>query len=44
MEDGSVLERMGAYMDALRNMNLNSLGEVVDAFEALPKGLEGIWK
>lgn len=38
MEDGSVLERMGAYMDALRNMDSNSLGEVVDAFEALPKG------
>lgn len=38
MEDGSVLERMGAYMDALRKMDSNSLGEVVDAFEALPKG------
>ena len=38
MEDGSILERMGAYMDALRGMDINSLGEVVDAFEALPKG------
>ena len=38
MEDGSILERMGAYMDALRGMNSNNLGKVVDAFEALPKG------
>lgn len=38
MEDGSILERMGAYMDALRGMDLNSVGEVVNAFEALPTG------
>ncbi len=38
MEDGSILERMGAYMDALRRMDTSNLGEVVDAFEALPKG------
>ena len=38
MEDGSILERMGAYMDALRGMDINSVGEVVNAFEALPTG------
>lgn len=38
MEDGSMVERMGAYMDALRGMDINTVGEVVDAFEALPKG------
>ncbi|MEC7800759.1 MAG: hypothetical protein VX609_05665 [Verrucomicrobiota bacterium] len=38
MEDGSMVERMGAYMDALRGMDLNTIGEVVDAFESLPQG------
>lgn len=38
MEDGSMVEKMGAYMDALRSMDENTLGLVVDAFEALPKG------
>ncbi len=38
MEDGSILERMGAYMDALRGMDINSVDEVVNAFEALPTG------
>ena len=38
MEDGSMVERMGAYMDALRGMDSSSLGQVIDAFEALPKG------
>ena len=38
MEDGSMVERMGAYMDALRGMDVNNVSEVVDAFEALPKG------
>ena len=38
MEDGSLEERMGAYMDALRGMDVNSVSEVVNAFEALPKG------
>ena len=38
MVDGSLVERMGAYMDALRGMDVNSVSEVVNAFEALPKG------
>jgi hypothetical protein len=38
MEDGSMVEKMGAYMDALRGMDKDTLGLVVDAFEALPKG------
>lgn len=38
MEDGSMVERMGAYMDALRGMDINTVSEVVDAFEALPTG------
>ena len=38
MEDGSMVERMGSYMDALRIMDPSNLGQVIDAFEALPKG------
>ena len=38
MEEGDMLERMGAYMDALRRMDESSLVEVVQAFESLPKG------
>ena len=38
MEGGDMIERMGAYMDALRNMNSSNLPEVINAFEALPLG------
>ena len=38
MESGSMVEKMGAYMDALRGMDFNTVNEVIDAFEALPKG------
>ena len=38
MEEGDMVERMGAYMDALRRMDESSLLEVVEAFESLPKG------
>lgn len=38
MEEGDMVERMGAYMDALRRMDQSSLVEVVEAFESLPKG------
>ena len=31
-------------MDALRGMDVNSVGEVVNAFEALQKDLEDTWK
>ena len=44
MEDGGMVERMGAYMDALRNMDINTVSEVVDAFQALPTGWGGIWR
>ena len=38
MEGGDIIERMGAYLDALRAMDEGNVIEVVNAFEALPKG------
>ena len=38
MEGGDMIERMGAYLDALRAMDKGNVYEVVNAFEALPKG------
>ena len=38
MEGGDMIERMGAYLDAVRAMDKGNVLEVVNAFEALPKG------
>ncbi len=38
MEGGDMIERMGAYLDAVRAMDKGNTFEVVSAFEALPKG------
>ncbi len=38
MEGGDMIERMGAYLDAVRAMDQGNVQEVVNAFEALPKG------
>ena len=45
MEEGDMVERMGAYMDVFSmQMDESSLLEVVEAFESLPKVMEGIWR
>ena len=38
MEGGDIIERIGAYLDALRAMDKGNVDKVVKAFEALPKG------
>lgn len=38
MEGGDIIEKMGAYLDALRAMDKGNVLNVVSAFEALPKG------
>jgi hypothetical protein len=38
MEGGDLIERMGAYLDAVRAMDQGNAQSVVGAFEALPKG------
>ena len=38
MEGGDMIERMGAYLDAVRAMDSGNVLEVVNAFEGLPKG------
>ncbi len=38
MEGGGLIERMGAYLDAVRAMDQGNTPSVVRAFEALPKG------
>ena len=38
MEGGDLIERMGAYLDAVRAMDQGNAPSVVRAFEALPKG------
>lgn len=38
MEGGDMIERMGAYLDAVRAMDKGNVLEVISAFEALPKG------
>lgn len=38
MEGGDIIERMGAYLDAVRAMDRGNVLTVVSAFEALPKG------
>ena len=38
MEGAGIIERMGAYLDAVRAMDRTNVQDVVAAFEALPKG------
>ena len=38
MEGGDIIERLGAYLDAVRAMDRGNVANVVRAFEALPKG------
>ena len=38
MEEAGIIERMGAYLDAVRAMDRSGAQDVVAAFEALPKG------
>lgn len=38
MEGGDIIERLGAFLDAVRAMDKGNVTDVVSAFEALPKG------
>ena len=38
MRGTGIIERMGAYLDAVRAMDRSNVQDVVAAFEALPKG------
>ena len=38
MRGSGVIERMGAYLDAVRAMDRSNVQDVIGAFEALPKG------
>ena len=38
MQGAGIIERMGAYLDAVRAMDRSNVQDVVAAFEALPKG------
>ena len=38
MRDSGIIERMGAYLDAVRVMDQSNVQDVIVAFEALPKG------
>lgn len=38
MEGGDIIERLGAFLDAVRAMDKGNVSDVVSAFEALPKG------
>ena len=38
MQGSGIIERMGAYLDAVRAMDRSNVQDVVAAFEALPKG------
>jgi hypothetical protein len=38
MEGGDIIERLGAFLDAVRAMDKGNVTDVISAFEALPKG------
>lgn len=38
MEGGGIIERLGAFLDAVRAMDRSNVRDVVSAFEALPRG------
>jgi hypothetical protein len=38
MEGGGIIERLGAFLDAVRAMDSSNVQDVISAFEALPRG------